>query len=287
MDYFWEGFNKEAKARWQKAWSALSGVSKQRLRRYAGSGVKDVSAMREGMFMPKHSPRTLARRNQIDKRIYDAARTKRENILRLNSKAMPYAIKEPGSPAIVALPKNPSAGTQTRAKTRPDLRGAEGVHNRAILEHETSEGFMEGAKAKRGDLGRWARTQKAIQENDDVVHSSAHPLIAETNIAGRHPKALRDLRQGWSETPAQGKMYSILKQHGWTPEQGLPLYGKQAKSVQSQAEKAFAPHFKEHFSKKVNSAVKRFRGKALKEELSALKREAKEYAGGNSIPKKR
>ena len=276
-------FNKFAKASWQKAWGGLSNAAKNRLRDYAGSGVKNLPKMREGMFMPGHSPTKLRAQNKADQLIYDQARKHRPDILRLNSKAGPYAARYDSKNTVIALPKNPAAGRMTRATSRPDLRGAEGTHNRAILEHENSEGVMEFAKGKNNARGKWARSQKAIRENGAVVHSSAHPLIAEANISGKNPKSLHDMRTGWGETAAQGKMYGVLKNHGWTPVNGLPLYGRASAKVQGKAEKIFSASGAQYLANQRRGLKSHFRGKRLVKELRDARRASREYAGSKGV----
>jgi len=227
---------------------------------------------------PKISKGELKRRNRMDKLIYDNVRKRSPDVKKLNSKAMPYAEKQVGEKGYMALPKDPSKGNMTRSKKRTDLRGAEGTHNRSMLAHESSELKMERLKAKKGPAGKRARKDKAIKESDDVIHSSAHPLVAEANIARRNPKALKDMEEGWKESPAQGKMLKHLKNVGWTPARGLPEGGRQAAKLQRKAEKTFGPYYGKEVKRKISRAKKTLKGKKLKKELAEIRREAKEYA---------
>jgi hypothetical protein len=278
------GFEKTAVTKWQKALPTLSAAAKGRLTRYAGKG--SIAERRAAMMAPRHSAEELARHNRMDNLIYQQQLKHNPAIRTVSSKAMPYAQYEPYGGSHITMPKDPLKGRWTTAnKEKVDLKGAEGGHRRRILEHEKTEYKVETGKAKHGPFGRRMRESKAIKENRDVVHSSAHPNIAEANIARRHPQNLKDLEAGWRETPAQGQQMRILKQHGWTPARGMPEFGRQAKGVQKATEKAFAPYLQKHVSSKLEHLGKRFSGSALKRRRGETIAEAKEFAGAEKFKK--
>lgn len=281
MKNFFIGFEKNAAAKWQQMLPSLSQKAKARLRRYAGSGLTDVAKAREGMFTPKYDPEKLKRTTKMDKKIYQQFHKHDPSVRRAGPEAKYYyAQYVPGR-----TPKGKPHGyinLPAYGKEAPSERfgrgGGASTQRRAILEHEKQELRSETEKFKRKNKHPVLGKQKSIMENPDVIHAGPTPLIAEANIAGRHPNVLKQTIKEWSQTPAQGTAYKHLKNVGWTPSRGMPAEGRQAEKFIGKVQGEFAPFARKSLEGQIAKIKGRYKGRVQGQKIEEAKRYFKEFA---------
>lgn len=272
--------------RWQEEWSSLSKNSRDRLRRYAGHGPSKIKKMRAGMFMPKHPDKKIRFWDRLDMLVFKSALKHHPDIVVGGSRSCPYARKEPRSPGYIGMPKDPVKwAAPVGSWKHRQLSKVAGLFCRNTLEHEYAELRLFRIKSKRNGFGRFMRGFKAIFGKRSH-HNGVQPLIAELNASGRCKEGVKMLIKDWSDQPGQNQIFALLKQFGWTPSYGIPVFGRVANRVQRRVERIFAPHFRELIGTQIKRVERKYRGRALKRKKEEILDGAACYAGGSGLRKK-
>lgn len=272
--------------RWQKRWSTLSSRSRRRILRYARVDSLSIRKVRAGLFSPRYGRREQRRRDRLENLIFQNALRNNPDIQIRNSAAHPYAAKDSYDSGYIGMPKDPVKEAMSKGYCAYGVWWCSGHYRRATLEHEISELFVMRIKATKTPYGKALRTHKCIRDKQ-ADHSSVHPLIAEANVAGRHSRMLRSLVIEWGgKNSAQRHIFGILKQHGWTPANGLPMYGRVASKVQKAAERVFAPSFQELIHSQLSSLERKYKGRKLRRKKELILSDVYEYAGGRGLRRK-
>lgn len=238
------------------------------------------------MFMPRVDPKKQKVKDRLSDLLFWNECRNSKDIRVMNCHVHPHAQWIEGWGSFIGMPKDPVVEAKWLGYCLKRIDQYAGFYRRATLEHEKAELYILRKKGlKRGKEGIKYRKQSAI--NDGYCdHSSVHPLIAEANASGRSPQMLKAMIHEWRPVPAQRKIYPLLKQYGWTPVTGLPMYGRIADRIQKAAEKIYQPYFRALIDSQLSRLERRYKGRALRKKKEGILAVAREYAGGKGLRKK-
>lgn len=269
--------------RWQKEWSRLSRKSKSRLLRYSGRG--SVSARRWRMFVPRVAADKAKFWNRLDTLIYKSA-VRNNRHIKVGSSFAAECRTDNIKDAWIKLPKDPIKwATKKYIWAERTLKNVAGVYRRNTLEHELAEFRVGIGRHRRSSLGKVFRRYNVL-ECGLIAHNSVHPLIAEMNASGRTETSVRLVVKEWHRSTAQKEIFAVLRQFGWTPVYGLPVYGRRSDKIQKVAEKIFGSHYQKLIDRKVRHLERKYRGSALRRRKDRLLSRLEGVAGGSGLRRK-
>jgi hypothetical protein len=240
------------------------------------------------MFLPRYKASKIKFWDRLDSKIYFNALRNNPKINVTSNRVGPYCVVVDKDINYVSLPKDPvkwELGLTKSNIKKSDLVKVKGAFRRNSLEHEMAELKVGIDKCMFTEKGRSMQRHKFLYAKCGV-HHSVHPLIAEFNASGRSITAMRVTESEWSKRPSQSKIVPLLKQFGWTPARGLPVYGSTTSKIQKRVEVFFGELYKKLIDTKVTYLERKYKGIVLRNKLQQLLEDAAENAGGRGLKRK-
>jgi hypothetical protein len=235
------------------------------------------------MFLPRLDKESARRANRIAEHTFKI-RLRNRLVKLMTARTHPFAVFSRDFTGFIGMPPDPVREAEVSGYLGRGAKSGRGHYKMATLAHEFSELYVMHNKAKRNSFGKLLRKHKSLYDGCHD-HSSAHPLIAELNHAGKCVPVLKAVLSEWSRAGAQAKVFAVMKQCGWTPVRGIPMYGRAAGAIQRKSEALFAPYFKKLMGRKIKRLERKYKGKALVKRLKLLLQDVKTYAGGAEFMK--
>lgn len=240
--------------------------------------------MRWGLFLPRYDARTIELWNTIDNFVFLSALKHHPDIKVVRSRTGPCCIlPQDRSVGQILMPVDPVKwGIQKLKHKKETIEKVSGVFRRNSLEHELAELKVARAKCSTGNYGQYMRAHKYLcgRRSD---HVSIHPLVAELNASGRSIAGVTFVYSEWSNKPAQDKIFALLRQYGWTPYRGIPIYGRLSSKAQRAAERIFGGHYRSLIDTRMKHLERKYKGKALRRKIEEMLVDAPQTAGGYGL----